>query len=69
MTLRTKYTIDATGHDPTVAHQLKNPGGTHPITGEGFIWADRAGATIPEHTKEAFPGLIVAGMAENAVAG
>jgi ribulose 1,5-bisphosphate synthetase/thiazole synthase len=46
----------------------KIKGGTHPITGEGFIWADRAGATILD-TKEAFPGLIVAGMAENAVAG
>gem|GEM_PF-5091413 len=33
------------------------------------MWADHAGATILEHTKEAFPGLIVAGMAENAVAG
>ena len=33
------------------------------------MWADRAEANIIEHTKEVFPGLIVAGMAANAVAG
>ena len=69
LTLRTKYTIDATGHDSTVAHQVKNKGGNLPIAGEGFMWADRAEANILEHTKEVFPGLIVAGMASNAVAG
>lgn len=70
LTLRTKYTIDATGHDATIAHQVKNKGGDlPPIAGEGFMWADRAEANIIEHTKEVFPGLIVAGMAANAVAG
>lgn len=69
LTLRTKYTIDATGHDSTVPHQVKNKGGNLPIAGEGFMWADRAEANILEHTREVFSDLIVAGMAANAVAG
>ncbi|MBT8508839.1 thiazole biosynthesis protein [Methanomicrobiaceae archaeon CYW5] len=69
LTLRTQYTIDATGHDATVAHQVKAKGGDLPIAGEGFMWADRAEANIIGHTKEVFPGLIVAGMAANAVGG
>ena len=35
--LGTTYAIDATGHDATVAHQVKNKGGDHPIAGEGFV--------------------------------
>ncbi len=69
LTLRTKITIDATGHDAMVAHMIKNKGGALEIKGEGFMWADRAENNILGHTKEVFPGLIVAGMAANAVGG
>jgi len=39
------------------------------VKGEGFMWAEKAESMIISHTKEIFPGLIVAGMAANAVFG
>ena len=48
---------------------IKNKVGALEIKGEGFMWADRAENNILGHTKEVFPGLIVAGMAANAVGG
>ena len=69
LTLRTKITVDATGHDSMIAHTVRKKGGALEIKGEGFMWADRAETNILNHTKEVFPGLIVAGMAANAVGG
>ncbi|WOF17069.1 thiazole biosynthesis protein [Methanoplanus sp. FWC-SCC4] len=69
LTLRSKVTIDATGHDSTVAHMVRDKGGDLEIKGEGFMWAEKAESNILKHTKEVFPGLIVTGMAANAVAG
>lgn len=69
LTLSCKYTIDATGHDAMIAHMVANKGGNLEIKGEGFMWAERAESMIMDHTKEVFPGLIVTGMAANAVAG
>lgn len=69
LTLKTEMTIDATGHDAMIAHMINDKGGDLEIKGEGFMWADRAETNILGHTKEVFPGLIVAGMAANAVAG
>ncbi|UUX91235.1 sulfide-dependent adenosine diphosphate thiazole synthase [Methanoplanus endosymbiosus] len=69
LTLATKVTIDATGHDSVVAHLVRDKGGSVDIKGEGFMWADRAESNILSHTKEIFPGLIVTGMAANAVGG
>jgi len=62
-------TVDATGHDATIAHMVAKKGGDLSINGEGFMWAERAESMIVDHTKEVFPGLIVTGMAANAVAG
>lgn len=69
LTLRTKMTVDATGHDSMIAHMIRNKGGALEIRGEGFMWAERAENNILGHTKEVFPGLIVTGMAANAVGG
>lgn len=69
LTISCKYTIDATGHDAMVAHMVRAKGGGLEIKGEGPMWAERAESNIIQHTKEVFPGLIVAGMAANAVAG
>ncbi|WAC04122.1 MAG: sulfide-dependent adenosine diphosphate thiazole synthase [Methanoregula sp.] len=64
-----RYTVDATGHDAVVARLVEKKGGNLHVKGEGFMWADRAESRILQHTREVFPGLIVAGMAANAVAG
>lgn len=64
-----RYTVDATGHDSVVARLVEKKGGNLQVKGEGFMWADRAESRIIQHTREVFPGLVVAGMAANAVAG
>ncbi len=69
LTIACQYTVDATGHDAMVAHMVADKGGEVTVSGEGTMWADRAEAMILDHTKEIFPGLIVTGMAANAVAG
>lgn len=69
LTLGCRYTIDATGHDAVIARLVARKSGAVTVKGEGFMWADRAESRITSHTREVFPGLIVAGMAANAVAG
>lgn len=64
-----RYAVDATGHDSVVARLIEKKGGALEVKGEKFMWADRAESRILGHTREVFPGLVVAGMAANAVAG
>jgi len=52
-----------------VAKLLERKGGLVQVKGERSMWADRAEQGVVSHTREVFPGLIVAGMAANAVAG
>ncbi|MDD4986105.1 MAG: sulfide-dependent adenosine diphosphate thiazole synthase [Dehalococcoidales bacterium] len=75
LTIRSKYVIDATGHDAEVckivvrkadAKLNTNTGG---IDGERSMWAEVAEREVMNHTKEVCPGLFVAGMAANAVYG
>lgn len=69
LTIASKYIVDATGHDASIAWMLQKKGVDIQIHGEGFMWAERAESMIIEHTKEVYPGLIMTGMAANAVAG
>lgn len=69
LTLSCRYTIDATGHDAVVAHMLQHKTGDLTVKGEGFMWAEQAESGVVRHTREIYPGLIVTGMAANAVAG
>jgi len=69
LTIGCRYTIDATGHDAVVAKLVERKGRDLEVKGEGFMWADRAESEIISHTREVYPGLIVTGMAANAVAG
>ncbi len=64
-----RYTVDATGHEAVVARLVEKKGGNLAVKGEGFMWAERAESHIIRHTREVYPGLVVAGMAANAVAG
>jgi thiazole biosynthesis enzyme len=75
LSIRSKVVIDATGHDSEICHivvdklggKLRTEGGG--IMGEKSMWAEVAESKIMENTREVYPGLIVAGMAANAVCG
>jgi sulfide-dependent adenosine diphosphate thiazole synthase len=75
LTVRSKFIIDATGHDIEVVNvvcrkvpgKLMTPSGR--IEGEKSMWADLAEKLTLENTREVFPGLYVAGMAANATMG
>jgi thiazole biosynthesis enzyme len=67
--------IDATGHDGEVCRIVVRKIGpklrtsTGDIMGEKSMWAEKGENEILENTKEVYPGLIVTGMAANAVFG
>jgi len=75
LSVRSKAVIDATGHASEICHiavkklgvRLNTEGGG--ISGERSMWADIAERDIIDNTREVYPGLIVAGMAANAVCG
>lgn len=75
LSIRSKVVIDATGHASEICHivvnklggRLRTEGGG--IMGERSMWAEVAERKIIENTREVYPGLIVAGMAANAVCG
>lgn len=75
LTMRAKMVIDATGHASEICHiVVKKAGGklrtqSGGVSGEKSMWADMGEKEIIENTREVYPGLIVAGMAANAVFG
>lgn len=75
LTLQSKYVIDATGHAAEVVHIIQRKMGavllteTGRVMGEKSMWAEVAESSTLENTKEAFPGVYVAGMAANATFG
>jgi thiazole biosynthesis enzyme len=75
LSIRSKVVIDATGHASEICHIVVNKLGVKLTTeggciiGERSMWAEIAERKIIENTREVYPGLIVAGMAANAVCG
>jgi thiamine thiazole synthase len=75
LTVRTRYTIDATGHAIELMHIIVKKSGSKLLTktgnvmGEKSMWAEVAENSTLENTREAFPGVYVAGMAANATFG
>jgi len=76
LAIRSRLVIDATGHDAEVARTLarKVPGlrllsvdGT--VMGERPMWAEKGEGDLVDNTRQIHPGLLVAGMAANAVFG
>lgn len=75
LTIRAKYSVDATGHDAQIVaklvkknnFKLNTPSGQ--IVGERGMWADLAERDVVANTSEVYPGLYVAGMACAAVFG
>lgn len=75
MAVKSKFVVDATGHESEVAKIIERKLGlrldteTGGVMGEKPMWADVGERTILDNTKEIFPGVYVAGMAANAVFG
>jgi thiamine thiazole synthase len=72
LTIRAKVVIDGTGHEAVVCNtvQRKIPNAKFEgVVGERPMWADAGEKSLKETTREVYPGLIVTGMAANAVAG
>lgn len=68
--IRAKLVVDATGHDAEVCRIVaKKIGVDLEIYGEKSMWAEVGEKAILENTKQVCPGLLVAGMAANAVFG
>ena len=75
MSVKARYVVDATGHDcnliKLVSEKLKGEPNTPDgkIPGEKSMWAASGEEAIVRNTGEVYPGLLVSGMAVNAVFG
>jgi thiamine thiazole synthase len=67
--LESKVVIDATGHDARVCQALQRRGLLQMKDYCGAMDVEESEGRIVEHTREVFPGLIVAGMAVATVFG
>ncbi len=75
LTIKSKYVVDATGHEADVIKtlvrknnvKLNTPSGG--IEGEHSLNMHIAESIIADNTREVYPGIFVAGMAANAVYG
>ena len=75
LTVRSRFVVEATGHECCVAHVLCDKHGyrlnteTGKVMGEGAMWAERGEEMVVSNTKEIYPGVWASGMAANAVFG
>ena len=75
LAIRAKIVIDASGHASEICQIVVNKLGAKlrtkkgRVIGEKPMWAEVGERAIIENTREVYPGLIVAGMAANAVFG
>ena len=75
LAVKSKAVVDATGHDTEVCKIVERKIGpklnteTGKVIGEKSMWAEVGEAQIVGNTKEVYPGLVVCGMAANAVFG
>lgn len=74
LSIRAKYCVDATGHPSEITRIVRRKCGplnteTGELLEEKSMYAEIGEKTVVENTKEAYPGLFVAGMCANAVYG
>ncbi len=67
--LLSKVVIDATGHSAEIVAHLSKRKKEIIVTGEGAMNVELGDIATVRNTKEIYPGLIVCGMAANAVSG
>ena len=66
--IESSIVVDATGHDARVISKLEERG-LIKTKGFGAMWVERSEDLIIEHTGEAYPGLVVIGMAVSTLYG
>ncbi len=69
LVISAKVVIDATGHPAEVVHHLAKREKEIIIAGEGPMHVEVGDVATVTNTKEMYPGLVVCGMAANAVSG
>lgn len=75
LVIKSKFVIDATGHDCEVVKAVEKKLGpvlnteTGRIVGEKPMWAEKGEKAVIKNTGEVYPNLYVAGMAANSVYG
>ncbi len=73
LAVRSKVVIDGTGHDAEICRIVQEKIPSAPdslqVIGEQPMWADVGERALLDFTKEVYPGLVVSGMAANAVYG
>jgi thiamine thiazole synthase len=70
LAMRARLVIDATGHDAEVCRIVaRKTGAGIEVRGERSMWAEVGEKAILENTRQVCPGLLVTGMAANAVFG
>ncbi len=75
LAIKSQVVIDATGHSTEICRIVESKIGarlmttTGGVVGEKSMWAERGETEILDNTREVYPGLLVAGMAANAVFG
>lgn len=75
LTIKSKVVIDATGHDAEVARIVERkigarlPTKTGGVVGEKSMWTEVGEKEILDNAREIYPGLVMAGIAANAVFG
>ncbi|MCX8118476.1 MAG: sulfide-dependent adenosine diphosphate thiazole synthase [Desulfobacterota bacterium] len=60
--LEAKVVVDSTGHDACVVKKLEERG-LIKTSGYGAMWVEASEDLVVQHTGEAYPGLVVTGMA------
>ncbi len=75
LAIKAEVVVDATGHDSEVCRLVERKIGpllktkSGKVEGEKSMWAEKGEREILDNTKEVYPGLLVCGMAANAVFG